>query len=190
VRLPATACGGGTVSISDGCGTSDACQINNIHAAIALDKYNVDLSPGAEVLIFKSGGVQPWAWSVSGDLVNIGGGEINSTYIRVRLPDTACGGGTVSISDGCGTSDACQINNIHAAIALDKHNVDLSPGADVYIYKSGGVQPWAWSVSGDLVNIEGGEINSTYIQVRLTGINGGTVTITDKCGTTDNCNVY
>ena len=192
-HLPLGACDGGAVTITDNCGTSDTCTIVNARQPIVLDKDSVSLLPGQTVTVYRaSGGTKPWTWAAEGAVQITGGGLTNGDWAYAHLPLGACDGGAIKITDNCWTSDTCTVVNARQPIVLDKDSVSLLPGQTVTVYRaSGGTQPWTWAAEG-AVQITGGGLTNgdwAYAHLPLGACDGGAVTITDNCGTSDTCTI-
>ena len=183
----AALCGPAGITVTDGCsGAGGSVDPTN---KITLNRSSYTLSPGGSLRLTSTGGVVPKTWSTSGPVTIYRGGGTNYTWADVQLDSSACEDGSVTTTDGCGTSATCVIINEVAAITLNRSSYTLSPGGSLRLTSTGGVVPKTRSTSGPVTIYGGGGTNYTWADVQLDSAAdvGGSVTTTDGCGTSATC---
>ena len=187
-----------TVTVTDSAGTTDSASLS-ITIAVAVSITTTSPLPTGEVgvayttTIAATGGVTPYAWSITAGALPAGLTLNASTGVISGTP-TASGTATftVKVADSVGgTASVTFTLTIVAAVTITTTSPlptgEVGVAYTTTVAATGGVTPYTWSVSAGLppglgLNTSTGVISGTPT---TTGTYTFTVTVTDSLGGTD-----
>jgi hypothetical protein len=144
---------------------------------VAISPTAVTVTSGNQQSFTASGGVHPYSWSIS---PNGSGGTIDGAgfYTAGFTPGAA---DTVVLTDSLGASVTAAVT-VLGTLSIAPSSATVDPGFQRAFTASGGVPPYAWSLSA---NGSGGSITPGGIYTAgPTGSVSDTITVTDSLGST------